>query len=104
MKVQKNDRPNEREYRAELGSIQWEIKCQRASLWKYPYQWFFSPVVTDLKQRASLIRAALRRPILPPLPDELRNPFDVPPTPVELEFIKTARQCFTELEEPAAVE
>jgi hypothetical protein len=99
MNAKKNYRPNELEYRSELGSIQWEIKCQRASLWRNPYQWLFSPVVKDLKRRATLIKKALRKPALPPLPDYLRNPFDIPPTPVEVEFIKVARWYFNAPEE-----
>jgi hypothetical protein len=104
MKAEKNYRPHELEYRSELGSIQWEIKCQRASLWKHPYQWLFSPVIKDLKQRATLIKRALREPALPPLPDTMRNPLNVPPTPVEIEFLKMSRWYFDGLKEPAPIE
>ena len=100
MTAKKNYRPNEQAYRAELDSIRWEIKCQRASVWRNPRQ----PVVRDLKRRVTLIKKALQKPTLPPLPDKLRNPFDIPPTPVEVEFLKVARLYFDGLGEMAAVE
>jgi len=83
MTAKKNYRPNEPAYLAELRSIRWEIKCQRVSVWSDPRQRFHSPVVRDLKRRATLIKKALQKPTLPPLPNALRNPFDIPPTPVQ---------------------
>ena len=100
MTAKKNYRPNEQAYLAELRSIRWEIKCQRASLWSNPRQ----PVVRDLKRRVALIKKALQKPTLPPLPNALRNPFDIPPTPVEVEFIETARRYFSTLGEMVPVE
>ena len=88
MNAKRSYRRHEKDYRNELDSIQWEIKCQRAFLWKQPYQWSFSPEVKDLRRRATLIKKALRRPVLPPLPDEWRNPFDILPTPAEREYVR----------------
>jgi len=78
MNAKKIYRKHEKDYRNELDSIQWEIKCQRASIWKQPDQWLYSPVVKKLRWRATLIKRALRKPVLSPLPYKLRNPFDRP--------------------------
>ena len=104
MTALKSHRLYEREYLDQLDGIRWEIECQSASLWRNPCRWLFCPVVKDLKRREKLIKRALRQPILPPLPDELRNPFDIPPTPVEVEFLKAARRYFDGLKETAPVE
>ena len=102
MNAKKSYRPNEQEYHTELDSIQREIKWQRPPLWKHPYQWLFSPVVKDLKHRAKLIKRALRSSTLPPLPDELRNPLNIPPTPSEIEFLRVSKMYFDGLERQTA--
>ena len=88
MSAKRSYRQHEKDYRNELSSIHWEIKCQRASTWKQPDQWLYSPVVKKLRWRATLIKKALRRPSLPPLPDEWRNPFDRPFSNAQAECVR----------------
>ena len=103
MKTLKIYRLHEREYRAELDSIQREIGYWSWHV-EHGCQRIYSLIVEDLKEREQQIKEALRKPALPPLSKELRNPFDLPPTPDEVEFLKTARQCFDGLKEKAPAE
>ena len=94
MRAKENDRLHERDYLDQLGGIQWEIEYWKGFMEKHDYRQFYAPMVEALKHRELLLRQALQQPILPPLPDELRNPFDIPPTPDETEFIETTRLYF----------
>ena len=103
MTALKIHRPNEREYRAELDSIQRDIGYWSWHI-EHGNQRIYSLIVEDLKERELLLKEALRRPALLPLSKELRNPFDLPPTPDEVEFLQTARRYFDGLKETAPVE
>ena len=81
-------RPNEREYLTELASIRWEIEFLLDFAQESASNRTLSPVVVDLLEREALIERALRLPTLPPLPYELRNPFDRPLSPDKAEYIK----------------
>ena len=94
MNAKRSYRQHEKDYIAELDSIQWEIKCQRASIWKQPDQWLYSPVVKKLRWRITLIKKALRRPSLPPLPDEWRNPLDRPLFQKQAERVKMSMEKY----------
>ena len=87
-KVFQTFRPNERQYLAELDSIRKEIEFLLNFIEESPSHRTLSPMVEDLMEREMLIERALRRPTLPPLPDELRNPHTKPRTPKEQEYIR----------------
>ena len=88
MKVLKMQRPHEQDYRNELIGLQREINFLLAFMWEHNYQRFFAPMVRELTQKETLIKQALCKPTLLPLPDEWRNPFTRPRTPAETEYIK----------------
>ena len=53
-----------------------------------------APAIEDLRERESAIKKALRESELPPVPDELRNPFTRQRTPEETEYIRQLiRKC-----------
>jgi len=81
-------RPYEQDYIAELVSIRREIEFLLDFAQESASNRTLSPVVVDLLEREALIERVLRLPTLPPLPYELRNPFDRPPTPDKAEYIK----------------
>ena len=81
-------RPHEREYIAELVSIRKEIEFLLDFMEESPSNRTLYPVVEDFMEKEMLIERALRKPILPPLPDKLRNPFTRPRTPEEKAYIK----------------
>jgi len=89
---------HEQDYRNELVSIQREIECWVEAVRDHGNQRLYSLIIEDLKERVSLLQQALQRPELLPLTAELRNPFNIPPTPVEIEFLKAARQYLHGLE------
>jgi hypothetical protein len=81
-------RPHELEYRNELIKIQREINFLLEFMWEHDYQRFFAPMVQELTEKETKIKKALCKKTLPPMPDELRNPFTRPRTPEETEYIK----------------
>jgi len=81
-------RPNEREYLTELDGLRKEIEFLEDFIDQSPSHRTLTPAIEDLTERETLIIKALRRPTLPPMPDELRNPFTRPRTPAEQEYIK----------------
>ena len=81
-------RPNERQYIAELDSIRWEIDFLENFICESPSHRSLAPMVEVLTEKVSLIERALCEPELPPLPDELRNPYTRPRTPEEQEYIR----------------
>ena len=96
-------RPNEQDYLIELDSIQREIVYWSWHL-EHGCQRIYSLIVRDLKEREQLLQEALRKPALMPLSKELRNPFNLPPTPDEEEFLKIGRMCLGGLKETASVD
>ena len=103
MKVLRIYRLYEQDYRNELDSIQKEIEYWSWHL-EHGCQRVYSLIVGDLKEREQLLQEALRRPALMPLSKELRNPFDLPPTPDEEEFLQIGRMCLGGLKETAPVD
>ena len=87
-KVFQTYRPNERQYLVELDSIRMEIEFLLDFMEKSPSNRTLYPMVEDLMEKEWCIERALRRPTLPPIPDELRNPFTRPRTPEETAYIK----------------
>jgi hypothetical protein len=87
-KVFQTFRPNERQYLVELDSIRKEIEFLLNFIEESPSHRTLSPMVEDLMEKEWRIERALRRSTLPPLPDELRNPFTRPRTPAEMEYIR----------------
>ena len=81
-------RRNEREYLAELVSIRREIEFLLDFIEESPSNRSLYPVVEDFMEKEMKIETALRRPTLPPLPDELCNPLTRPRTPAEKEYIR----------------
>lgn len=81
-------RPHERAYLTELNSIRWEINFLLDFIAESPANRSLSPMVDVLREKETLIKKALRESDLPPLPDELRNPYTRPRTPAEKEYIK----------------
>ena len=88
MKTKEIYRLHEREYRAELDSIRWEIEFLLDFLQEDRSHLSLAPILEDFLEQEALIERALRRPTLPPLPDKLRNPFTRPRTPAEKEYIR----------------
>ena len=101
MRVKSEYRPNEQDYRNELDSIRREIAYWTWHKEERGYQQVYSLILDDLQEKELLLKEALRRPALLPLSKELRNPFDLPPTPDEVEFLKVARRYFDGLKETA---
>ena len=81
-------RPNERQYLAELDSIHWEIEFLQDFIDESPSHRSLAPMVEVLTEKVLQIEKALQEPELPPLPDELRNPYTRPRTPEETAYIK----------------
>jgi len=81
-------RPNERQYIIELERIQWEIKFLLDFIDESPSNRSLYPAVEDLRERETAIKKALQESVLPPIPDELRNPYTRPRTPEETAYIK----------------
>jgi len=81
-------RLNERQYIKELVSIRKEIDFLLDFIAESPKHRSLAPAVEDLRERESAIKRALQEPELPPLPDELRNPFTRERTPEETEYIR----------------
>ena len=90
-------RPHEREYIAELDGIRKEIEFLEDFIDESPSHRSLAPAIEDLRERETLIRAALRESELPPVPDELRNPFTRPRTPEENEYIRQLIELFGNL-------
>ena len=88
MNAKNNYRQHEQDYRNELDSIRWEIEFLLDFVYESPSNRTLSPAVVDLLEREALIERALRRPTLPPLPYEWRNPFDRPLTPEQAVYLK----------------
>ena len=86
-------RPNELEYLAELENIRTTAKSLLAVMRGDPgIRQMLIPKIDILKQRESSIQQALRKPILPPINDSLRNPLYISPERIEGEVIVEARQ------------
>ena len=81
-------RQHEREYLNELNSIRKEIEFLLEFMEESPSNRTLYPVVEDFMEKEMKIERALRRRKLPPLPDELRNPYTRPKTPAEQEYIR----------------
>ena len=75
MKSKESYRLHEQEYRNELNSVRWEIEFILEFMNGYQSPQSVYPAIEDLKKRERLIKRALRKPTLLPIPDELRNPF-----------------------------
>ena len=91
MKTLKLYRPNELEYLAELESIQQSIQHLSAVMYEPTLREFFTPSIELLKRKELSIKRTLRKPVLPPLDDSLRNPANTL-TPEDEAFIKKARE------------
>ena len=87
MNAKKSYRKHERDYIAELDSIQRGIEFLLDFIDGSPDH-RIDPVVEDLEAKESFIKRALRRPVLPPLPYKLRNPFTRLRSPVKAECIR----------------
>ena len=81
-------RPHERDYMTELVSLRREIVFLEDFIDESPSHRSLAPAVEDLRERETLIRKALQESELPPVPDELRNPFTRRRTPEETEYIR----------------
>ena len=81
-------RPNEQEYVTELVSLRREIEFLEDFIDESPSHRSLAPAIEDLQERESRIRKALQEAELPPVPDELRNPFTRRRTPEETEYIR----------------
>ena len=81
-------RPHEQDYMTELVSLRREIEFLEDFIDESPSYRSLAPAVDDLRERESRIRKALKGSELPPVPDELRNPFTRPRTPEETEYIR----------------
>ena len=81
-------RPHEQDYIAELDSIRWEIEFLLDFITVISSHKSAYLAIEDLEKRETLIKKALRRPILPPFPDDLRNPFTRSRTPAQREHIR----------------
>ena len=89
-------RTNEREYITELVSLRKEIDFLLDFIDESPKHRSLTPAVEDLRERESAIMKALQESELPPIPDELRNPFTRERTPEDEEYI---RQLISEYDE-----
>ena len=87
-KVFQTYRPNERQYIAELASIRKEIEFLLEFMEESPSNRTLYPVVEDFMEKEMKIEVALRRPTLPPIPEELRNPLTRVRTPAENGYIR----------------
>ena len=83
-----NYRPHERDYLIELNGIRREIKFLLDFIDESPSHRSQTAMVEDLMETEWRIELALQKPILPPIPHELRNPFTRPRTPAEAEYIR----------------
>ena len=81
-------RRHEKDYRNELASIREEIEFLLEFVRESPSHRTVSPAVVDLLEREALIERALRRPVLPPMPYKLRNPFDRPFSNAKAECVR----------------
>jgi len=81
-------RPHEQDYLTELASLQWEIDFLLDFIDESPSHRSLAPAIEDLRERESAIKKALQESELPPVPDELRNPFTRQRTPDEKEYIR----------------
>jgi hypothetical protein len=81
-------RPNEREYLTELVSLRREIEFLEDFIDESSSHRSLAPAIEDLRERESAIKKALQESELPPVPDDLRNPFTKPRTPDEKEYIR----------------
>ena len=72
----------------ELVSLRREIEFLEDFIDESPSHRSLAPAIEDLRERESQIRKALQESELPPVPDELRNPFTRPRTPDETEYIR----------------
>jgi len=81
-------RPNEQAYVTELVSLRREIEFLEDFTDESPSHRSLAPAIEDLRERETAIKAALRESELPPVPDELRNPFTRRRTPDEKEYIR----------------
>jgi len=81
-------RPHEQDYMTELVSLQWEINFLLDFIGESPSHRSLAPAIEDLRERESAIKKALQESELPPVPDELRNPFTRRRTPEETEYIR----------------
>ena len=81
-------RPHEQDYMTELVSLHREIEFLEDFIDESPSHRSLAPAVEDLRERETLIRTALKESELPPVPDELRNPFTRRRTPDETEYIR----------------
>jgi RecB family exonuclease len=82
------NRQHEQDYINELVSIRREKEILLDFLDESRSHRSLTPVVEDLEERETAIKAALQEAELPPLSDELRNPFTRQRTPEETEYIK----------------
>jgi hypothetical protein len=83
-----NSRQNEQEYLTELDSIRWEIEFLLEFTEEYQSPQPVYPAIEDLKERETQILEALQESELPPIPDELRNPFTKSRTLAQREHIQ----------------
>jgi len=97
-------KPHELEYRTELVRLQREINFLLEFMWEHNYQRYFAPVVQELTEKETKIKKALCRRTLPPLPDELRNPFTRQRTPAEMEYLKNLGKNCKKLAKPVPFE
>ena len=81
-------RPHEQDYVTELVSLRREIEFLENFIDESPSHRSLAPAIEDLRERESQIRKALKGSELPPVPDELRNPFTRRRTPEETEYIR----------------
>ena len=81
-------RPNEQDYMTELFSLRREIEFLEDFIDESSSHRSLAPAIEDLRERETAIKKALQESELPPVPDELRNPFTRPRTPDEKEYIR----------------
>ena len=81
-------RPNEQDYLTELVSLRREIEFLEDFIDESSSHRSLAPAIEDLRERESAIKKALLESELPPVPDELRNPFTRQRTPEEKEYIR----------------
>ena len=82
------NRPHERDYKTELVNLRREIEFLEDFIDESPSHRSLTPAIEDLRERETLIRKALQESELPPVPDELRNPFTRRRTLEETEYIR----------------
>jgi len=83
-----NYRPNEQDYMTELVSLRREIEFLEDFIGESPSHRSLAPAIEDLQERETAIKKALQESELPPVPDEMRNPFTRRRTPEETEYIR----------------